>query len=114
MRKIHINFLLILLVLPSISVRDQKPTLGDNNVSLATCEAAVAKPAPNVVWNIDTLKENLTQITKLIQNPNGTFTTVTTLYGRPTKEIHGSSVECVVSSDALVEKINFKIQVYCE
>ncbi|XP_037542952.1 nectin-1 isoform X2 [Nematolebias whitei] len=100
------------IVLPSISVRDDKPTLGDKDVPLATCEAAVAKPAPNVEWSTNTLKENVTQLTKLTPNPNGTFTRVTTLYGRPTKEIYGSSVECVVSSDALVEKIDFKIQVY--
>lgn len=110
----HTNFLLTLLVLPSISVRDDKPTLGDKDVPLATCEAAVAKPAPDVVWSANTLKENMTQLTKLTPNPNGTFTRVTTLYGRPTKEIYGSLVECVVSSDALMETIKFQIQVYCE
>ncbi|XP_037832124.1 nectin-1 isoform X1 [Kryptolebias marmoratus] len=102
------------LVSPSISVRDDKPILMDTNVSLVTCTAAFAKPAPSVVWNTGALTQNVLQVSELTEHPNGTFTRVTTLHGRPTKEINGSKVECVVSSEALMENKNlsFQIQVY--
>ncbi|XP_013884877.1 nectin-1 [Austrofundulus limnaeus] len=105
---------LSVLVSPSIIVRDDKPTLGDKDVLLATCTAADAKPAPSVEWDTSTLKQTVTKNSSLTQNTNGTFTRTTTLYGRPTKEIHGSSVRCVVSHEALVEQKtwSFEIQVY--
>lgn len=92
-------------------MKDEEPTLGDKDVPLATCTAADAKPAPSVEWDIGALGQTMTQNTNLTQNTNGTFTRTTTLYGRPTKEIYGRSVQCVVNDKALEE---FTIQVYCK
>ena len=115
---VHVNLLCLitLLVPPVIRVKDNLPTLADKEVCIATCTAAGSKPPANVTWLTGSLAGNLRATANSTHHDNGTTTTVSYLFGVPTKTIHQQVVHCVVTSPALSKetKINFTIQVYCE
>lgn len=103
-----------LLVPPVISLKDDPVTLGDEEVSLVTCTAAGSRPPAEVVWITGTLEESVRITTNYSSHANGTTTTVSSLFGIPTKKINGHSVQCVVTSAARLDKetLNFNIQVF--
>ncbi|XP_033473445.1 nectin-4 isoform X5 [Epinephelus lanceolatus] len=103
-----------LLVPPVISLKDDPVTLGDEEVSLVTCTAAGARPPAEVVWITGTLEETVRITTNYSSHANGTTTTVSSLFGIPTKKINSHSVQCVVTSAARSDKetLNFNIQVF--
>ncbi|XP_069389743.1 nectin-4 isoform X3 [Paralichthys olivaceus] len=102
------------LVPPVTHVKDNRPTLADEEVCIATCTAAGSKPQADVRWFTGSLAENLRATTNSTKHDNGTTTTVSFLYGVPTMGINQQVVQCVVTSPALSKKatIPFTIQVY--
>uniref|UniRef100_A0A668SWL1 Ig-like domain-containing protein n=1 Tax=Oreochromis aureus TaxID=47969 RepID=A0A668SWL1_OREAU len=105
-----------LLVRPFTNVKDNLPTLGTEEVLFATCTAAGSKPPAEVRWLTDGLGEKVRTTTNSTQYDNGTTTTVSSLFGVPTREINGHQVQCVISGDSLSkeETLPFTIQVYCD
>ncbi|CAI5655851.1 unnamed protein product [Oreochromis niloticus] len=103
-----------LLVPPFTNVKDNLPTLGTEEVLFATCTAAGSKPPAEVRWLTDGLGEKVRKTTNSTQYDNGTTTTVSSLFGVPTREINGHQVQCVISGDSLTkeETLPFTIQVY--
>ncbi|XP_071332257.1 nectin-1-like, partial [Trachinotus anak] len=101
------------LVPPVTYVKDNVPVLGDEEVSLATCTAAGSRPPAGVRWLTGTLAEKVRATTNSTRHANGTTTTVSSLLGVPTRDINQRSVQCVITSPALLkeETIPFSIQV---
>ncbi|XP_042338032.1 nectin-1-like [Plectropomus leopardus] len=104
-----------LLVPPVTSLKGHHPTLGDNEVVLATCTAAGSKPPATVRWLTGTLAENVKPTFNSYMHDNDTTTTVSSLFGVPTREINSRSVQCVVTSAASSkeETLSITIQVLC-
>ncbi|XP_026151426.1 nectin-3-like protein [Mastacembelus armatus] len=107
--EMHLN----VLVPPVISVTDNQPILGNEEVSLATCTAAGSKPPAEIKWVTDAVTEKVKVQTNSTEEADGTTTTVSSLIGVPTREIN-HTVQCVVTSPALSkqETLLFIIQVY--
>uniref|UniRef100_A0A669CWS0 Nectin-1-like n=1 Tax=Oreochromis niloticus TaxID=8128 RepID=A0A669CWS0_ORENI len=103
-----------LLVPPFTSVMDNLPTLDTEEVLFATCTAAGSRPPAEVRWLTGVLGDKLRTTTNYIHYSNGTTTTVSSLFGVPTREINGHQVQCVISSYAMSteETLPFIIQVY--
>uniref|UniRef100_A0A3B4G1L9 Ig-like domain-containing protein n=1 Tax=Pundamilia nyererei TaxID=303518 RepID=A0A3B4G1L9_9CICH len=85
-------------------------------VLFATCTAAGSKPPAEVRWLTDALGDKVRTTTNSTQCDNGTTTTVSSLFGVPTREINSHQVQSVISGDSLTkeETLPFTIQVYCE
>ncbi|CAF87172.1 unnamed protein product, partial [Tetraodon nigroviridis] len=60
------------LVPPLSSIVDDRPVLGDQEVSLASCTAAGAKPPASVSWLLADVPGGLTTTNSSIQHDNGT------------------------------------------
>uniref|UniRef100_A0A668SYH9 Ig-like domain-containing protein n=1 Tax=Oreochromis aureus TaxID=47969 RepID=A0A668SYH9_OREAU len=103
-----------LLVPPFTNIKDNLPTLGKEEVLFATCTAAGSKPPAEVRWLTGALRDKVRTTTNSTQYDNDTTTTVSSLFGVPTREINGHQVQCVISSDAMSkeETLPFSIQVY--
>ncbi|XP_039861499.1 nectin-2-like isoform X4 [Simochromis diagramma] len=103
-----------LLVPPFTNIKDNLPTLGTEEVLFATCTAAGSKPPAEVRWLTGALGDKVRTTTNSTQYDNGTTTTVSSLFGVPTREINGHQVQCVISGDSLTkeESLPFTIQVY--
>uniref|UniRef100_A0A3P8NS68 Ig-like domain-containing protein n=1 Tax=Astatotilapia calliptera TaxID=8154 RepID=A0A3P8NS68_ASTCA len=99
---------------PFTNVKENLPTLGTEEVLFATCTAAGSKPPAEVRWLTGALGDKVRTTTNSIQYDNGTTTTVSSLFGVPTREISGQWVQCVISGDFLTKEISlpFTIQVY--
>uniref|UniRef100_A0A3B4FJ95 Nectin-3-like n=1 Tax=Pundamilia nyererei TaxID=303518 RepID=A0A3B4FJ95_9CICH len=104
------------LVPPFTSVKDNLPTLGTEEVLFATCTAAGSKPPAEVRWLTGALGDKVRTTANSTQYDNDTTTTVSSLFGVPTREINGHQVQCVISGDSLSkeESLLFTIQIYCE
>uniref|UniRef100_A0A3Q2V092 Poliovirus receptor-like n=1 Tax=Haplochromis burtoni TaxID=8153 RepID=A0A3Q2V092_HAPBU len=96
-----------------IPLKDNLPTLGTEEVLFATCTAAGSKPPAEVRWLTGALGDKVRTTTNSIQYDNGMTTTVSSLFGVPTREINGQQVQCVISGDFLTKEISlpFNIQV---
>uniref|UniRef100_A0A3P9AWR5 Ig-like domain-containing protein n=1 Tax=Maylandia zebra TaxID=106582 RepID=A0A3P9AWR5_9CICH len=81
-------------------------------VLFATCTAAGSKPPAEVRWLTGALGDKMRTTTNSTQYDNGTTTTVSSLFGVPTREINGHQVQCVISGDSLSkeETLPFTIQ----
>uniref|UniRef100_A0A668RB35 Ig-like domain-containing protein n=1 Tax=Oreochromis aureus TaxID=47969 RepID=A0A668RB35_OREAU len=103
-----------LLVPPFTNIKDNLPTLGTEEVLFATCTAAGSKPPAEVRWLTGALGDNVRSTTNSTHYDNNTTTTVSSLFGVPTREINGHQVQCVISGDSLSreETLPFTIQVY--
>lgn len=102
--------------MPPVSyVEDNLAVLGDKEVPLANCTAAGSWPPAEVRWLTDSVAEKVHVKNNNYEHANGTTTTVSTLFGVPTREIYQQSVQCVITGRALLkeETISFIIQVYC-
>nr|XP_024661102.1 nectin-3-like isoform X3 [Maylandia zebra] len=102
------------LVPPFTNIKDNLPTLGTAEVLFATCTAAGSKPPAEVRWLTGALGDKVRTTTNSTQYDNGTTTTVSSLFGVPTREINGHQVQCYISGDSLTteETLPFTIQVY--
>ncbi|XP_029314908.1 nectin-1 [Cottoperca gobio] len=107
------EILLNLLVPPVTNLKGDRPILGNEEVSLVTCTAAGSKPVTEVKWLTGTLAETVRAKTNSIPHANSTTTTVSTLFGVPTREINHHLVQCVISSEAMSKKetLSYTIQV---
>ncbi|XP_041807414.1 nectin-1-like [Chelmon rostratus] len=103
-----------LFVPPVLSLEDHRPALGSEEVALVTCTAAGSKPPAEVKWLTGTLTGKVRTTNSSTEHPNGTTTTVSSLFGVPTSEINQHLVHCVITSAALMKKesLPFTIQVY--
>uniref|UniRef100_A0A3B4G3S6 Poliovirus receptor-like n=1 Tax=Pundamilia nyererei TaxID=303518 RepID=A0A3B4G3S6_9CICH len=100
------------IVPPFTSVKENLLTLGTEEVLFATCTAAGSKPPAEVRWLTGALGDKVRTTTNSIQYDNGMTTTVSSLFGVPTREINGQQVQCVISGDFLTKEISlpFNIQ----
>ena len=101
---------------PVSSLEANPPVLGDKEVSLVTCTAAASKPPAEVRWLTGDLAGKLRTTTSSTEHGNGTTTTISSLFGIPSREINHQVVQCVITNAALLSKqtLNFTIQVHCE
>ncbi|XP_026231694.1 poliovirus receptor-like isoform X3 [Anabas testudineus] len=99
------------LVPPVTSVKDHHPLMGNEEVLLATCTAAGSRPPAEVKW---TYSKKVKAITNTTQHANGTTTTLSSLFGVPTRDINQQPVTCVVTSSALskAETLPLTLQVH--
>lgn len=108
------EILLNLFVPPVLSLEDHRPALGSEEVALVTCTAAGSKPPAEVKWLTGTLTGKVRTTNSSTEHPNGTTTTISSLFGVPSREINQHLVHCVITSAALMKKesLPFTIQVY--
>ncbi|XP_061579354.1 poliovirus receptor homolog isoform X2 [Cololabis saira] len=101
---------------PSTRLVPETPTLGDKEVTLATCIAAGAKPPVKVQWDTDSLGDQVKTANTTVLHSNATTTTTISLLGKPTLQIYRHMVRCVVTSEEpsiLVKEIlPYNIQVH--
>ncbi|XP_064800245.1 nectin-3-like isoform X2 [Oncorhynchus masou masou] len=106
---------LTVLVPPVVSVTvDVAPAIGENEVVLATCVAAGAKPQAEVTWKTGEFGSLLRTVTNSTQHTNGTTTVLSHLLGVPTKAANQQQVQCVVNQSALVTEktYNYSINIH--
>ncbi|XP_045563553.1 nectin-3 isoform X2 [Salmo salar] len=106
---------LTVLVPPVVNVTvDVTPVTGENEVVLATCVAAGAKPQADVKWKTGTLGSLLRTVTNSTQHANGTTTVLSHLLGVPTRAANQQQVQCVVNQSALVTEktYNYSINIH--
>ncbi|XP_076602404.1 nectin-1 isoform X2 [Chaetodon auriga] len=108
------DILLNLLVPPISSLKGNLLALGSEEVDLVTCTAAGSRPPAQVRWLTGTLAGKVRITNSSTEHPNGTTTTVSSLFGVPTREMNQHVVRCVVTNAALSkeETLAFTIQVY--
>lgn len=100
---------------PVSSIVDDRPVRGDQEVSLATCTAAGAKPPASVSWLVGDVPGDLKTNSSSILHDNGTVTTMGSLVGVPSRELSNQLVQCVISSPAFKNQtLSFSMQIYCE
>ncbi|XP_028292433.1 nectin-4-like [Gouania willdenowi] len=87
------------IVPPVTSLKNESVVLGSEEVLLATCTAAAARPPAEVRWVTGNAKIRVT--TNSTRHDNGTTTTKSSLFGVPTRDLDGQLIQCVVSSVAL-------------
>ncbi|XP_045563559.1 nectin-3 isoform X2 [Salmo salar] len=99
---------LTVLVPPVVNVTvDVTPVIGENEVVLATCVAAGAKPQADVKWKTGTLGSLLRTVTNSTQHANGTTTVLSHLLGVPTRAANQQQVQCVVNQSALATERSY-------
>ncbi|XP_055734210.1 nectin-3-like [Salvelinus fontinalis] len=109
------EILLTVLVPPVVSVTvDVAPVIGENEVVLATCVAAGAKPQAEVTWKTGEFGSLFRTVTNSTQHTNGTTTVLSHLLGVPTKAANQQQVQCVVNQSALATEktYNYSINIY--
>ncbi|KAM9449079.1 nectin-3-like isoform 4-T6 [Salvelinus alpinus] len=99
---------LTVLVPPVVSVTvDVPPVTGENEVILATCVAAGAKPQADVTWKTGTFGSLFKTVTNSRQHTNGTTTVLSHLLGVPTRAANQQQVQCVVNQSALATERSY-------
>lgn len=109
------EILLDLIVPPVTSITDNRPILGNEEVCLASCTAAGSRPPSDVKWATGTLTEKVRATIDSTKHDNGTTTTVSLLFGVPTKEINHHSIRCLINTTSGLlkeETLPFTVQVY--
>ncbi|KAM9449078.1 uncharacterized protein ACWYII_013748 isoform 3-T5 [Salvelinus alpinus] len=107
---------LTVLVPPVVSVTvDVPPVTGENEVILATCVAAGAKPQADVTWKTGTFGSLFKTVTNSRQHTNGTTTVLSHLLGVPTRAANQQQVQCVVNQSALATErsYNYNLDIHC-
>ncbi|XP_023995906.2 nectin-3, partial [Salvelinus sp. IW2-2015] len=105
----------VAIVPPVVSVTvDVPPVIGENEVILAICVAAGAKPQADVKWKTGTFGSLLKTVTNSTQHANGTTTVLSHLLGVPTRAANQQQVQCVVNQSALVTErsYNYTIDIH--
>ncbi|CAB1328920.1 unnamed protein product, partial [Coregonus sp. 'balchen'] len=108
---------LTVLVPPVVSVTvDVPPVIGENEVVLATCVAAGAKPQAEVKWISRTFSSLLRTVTNSTKHANGTTTVLRHLLGVPTRAANQQQVQCVVNQSSLATEssYNYTINIHCK
>ncbi|XP_055734208.1 nectin-4-like [Salvelinus fontinalis] len=106
-------FLVIVPPLVNVTV-DVPPVIGENEVILATCVAAGAKPQADVRWKTGALGSLFRTVTNSTQHTNGTTTVLSHLLGVPTRAANQQQVQCVINQSALVTEntYNYSINIH--
>ncbi|CAB1328918.1 unnamed protein product [Coregonus sp. 'balchen'] len=113
----NVEIPLTVLVPPVVSVTVDVPiVVGENEVVLATCVAAGAKPQAEVRWNTGAFSSLLRTVTNSTQHVNGTTTVLSHLLGVPTRAANQQQVQCVVNQSALTTErsYNYTINIHCK
>ncbi|XP_045062582.1 nectin-3 isoform X2 [Coregonus clupeaformis] len=111
----NVEIPLTVLVPPVVSVTVDVPiVVGENEVVLATCVAAGAKPQAEVRWNTGAFSSLLRTVTNSTQHVNGTTTVLSHLLGAPTRAANQQQVQCVVNQSALTTErsYNYTINIH--
>lgn len=89
------------LVPPKPSIKHNKDVfVGKEEVVFGSCEAAHSWPSAKVEWRLGNLSDVLKITEKTIEHADGTTTTLSTLSGAPTKDLHNHSIQCLIWSPA--------------
>ncbi|KAJ0005620.1 hypothetical protein NQD34_015514, partial [Periophthalmus magnuspinnatus] len=89
------------LVPPETTVKDNVLIVGNEEVILGTCTAAHSWPPASINWHLGKLSDLLRITHNSTKNADSTTTTVSTLFGIPTRSLHNHSVQCVIRTPAL-------------
>ncbi|KAK7939255.1 hypothetical protein WMY93_002581 [Mugilogobius chulae] len=89
------------IVPPETSIKDNVLIVGNEEVELATCRGTRSWPPANVNWVLGELTNVLRISHNSVENADGTTTTVSTLFGAPTKNLHNHSIKCVIKNPVL-------------
>ncbi|XP_041662842.1 nectin-1 isoform X2 [Cheilinus undulatus] len=102
------------IVPPVTNLMGFNQSLGSEEVALATCTAAGSKPPSEVRWLTASLGEKVRVTTDSTPHDNGTTTTVSSLFGVPSRAISHHSVQCVITGPALTrgKTLSFTIQIH--
>ncbi|XP_034549360.1 nectin-1-like isoform X2 [Notolabrus celidotus] len=105
---------LTVLVPPVSTLKETLLTFGNEEVLLATCTAVRSKPPAEVTWLTDGLTVKVRTENNSTLNDDGTTTTVSGLYGVPTREISNHSVQCTIYNADLRKRntLPFTIKVH--
>ncbi|KAB5513391.1 hypothetical protein PHYPO_G00249390 [Pangasianodon hypophthalmus] len=97
---------LTVLVPPVVSVStDVPPVAGDAEEILATCTAANAKPAAEVLWSLGALSDSVKVQTNVTVDSEGRSTVKSSLIGVASKDLNQKKVQCLVTHPGLKGKL---------
>ncbi|XP_036426384.1 nectin-1-like isoform X2 [Colossoma macropomum] len=100
--EIHLS----VLVSPVVGVTtDVIPVVGESEVTLATCTAAIARPAAVVSWSLGALSNSVKVQTNISADPDGSFTVQSFLIGEASKDLNQQKVQCLVNHTSLNEEL---------
>ncbi|CAL9690187.1 unnamed protein product [Knipowitschia caucasica] len=85
---------------PKIFLKDNFLVVGNEEVVVASCTAADSWPPATVDWRLGNVSELLRITYDSTDNADGTSTTISTLLGTPTRNLHNRHVQCVIKSPA--------------
>ncbi|MCJ8750261.1 hypothetical protein PDJAM_G00260490 [Pangasius djambal] len=93
---------LTVLVPPVVNVStDVPPVAGDAEEILATCTAANAKPAAEVLWSLGALSDSVKVQTNVTVDSEGRSTVKSDLIGVASKDLNQKKVQCLVTHPGL-------------
>ncbi|XP_053089834.1 nectin-3 [Pangasianodon hypophthalmus] len=97
---------LTVLVPPVVSVSTNVPCVaGDAEAILATCTAANAKPAAEVLWSLGALSDSVKVQSNVTVDSEGRFTVKSSLIGVASKDLNQKKVQCLVTHPGLKGKL---------
>ncbi|XP_077072869.1 nectin-1 [Siphateles boraxobius] len=99
---------------PMVNVKGEAPVTGHFEVTLASCFASNAWPAPAVTWRLGDMEKSLKTETNHTVHPDRTITVVSYLLGVPSKHFNKKNVQCVVKHNTLREDLvkNYTINIH--
>lgn len=102
------------LVPPITNLKEYNLSLGDEEVVLVTCTATRSKPPTQVTWVTGTLENKVRTTTNSTPEAYDTTTTISELFGVPTREISNHSVHCVINNAdlSLKETLSVTLKVH--
>ncbi|MCJ8732830.1 hypothetical protein PDJAM_G00215790 [Pangasius djambal] len=84
---------------------DVPPVAGDAEEILATCTAANAKPAAEVLWSLGALGDSVKVQTNVTVDSEGRSTVKSDLIGVASKDLNQKKVQCLVTHPGLKGKL---------
>lgn len=88
------------IVPPTPSMKNNPVFVGKDEVIFGSCIAAHSWPPAKIVWHVGNLSDRLRITQNSSENADGTITTIHTLSGKPTRDIHNYSAQCEITSPA--------------
>lgn len=88
------------LVPPKVSIKISTVFERNEEEVFGFCEAAHSWPPATIDWRLGNLSNRLKTAQNYSENTDGTTTTVSTLSGTPSRDLHNYSVQCEITSPA--------------
>lgn len=100
---------------PDVSTPAVAPLVGLSVEVLAICNAADGHPPAEIKWNFGFL-HNISTVNNSTENADGTTSVTSYLMGVPSRDIHQSTVKCIVRHPTLNqdEIVNYSLDIQCK